>query len=230
MNWEKLQGKFIVLDGPDGCGKSTQVRLLAAHLRKNDVEILTLRDPGGTKIGDKIRNILLSDENKEITVRCETLLYMASRAQLYEECIKLALEEGKCVICDRWLSSTYAYQAVGGKLGAQWLLDLAETCLERVWPDLTIIFNFSSKEGLYRVGKGPGRKIRNDTGQTVFEWGHLPDRMEQKNLWFHKRVRKAFLDLAKSRENFCVVDGIGSIEQVHQRIWEIMKYFDSEAI
>jgi dTMP kinase len=103
---EKLAGKFIVLDGPDGCGKTTQVKLLEDWLGGQGVKTLTLRDPGGTAIGEKIRQILLNPEHVAMSVRTELLLYMAARAQLWEEKIAPALKEGKCVVLDRWLSST----------------------------------------------------------------------------------------------------------------------------
>ena len=210
MNWEKLQGKFIVLDGPDGCGKSTQVRLLAEALEQTGIETISLRDPGGTNIGEQIRQILLRNDNQAMSVRCEALLYMASRAQLYEESIKPALAEGKCVICDRWLSSTYAYQAVAGKIGVDWLEQLATASLERSWPDLTIIIDVPSEIGLQRVGPAP-------------------DRMEEKSADFHQRVRQAFGDLARTRLGFGVIDGSGTVEQVHRRVMELVEseYVDS---
>lgn len=204
MNWEKLQGKFIVLDGPDGCGKSTQVRLLAEALEQTGIETISLRDPGGTNIGEQIRQILLRNDNQAMSVRCEALLYMASRAQLYEESIKPALAEGKCVICDRWLSSTYAYQAVAGKIGVEWLEQLAAASLERIWPDMTIIIDVPSETGLQRVGP-------------------IPDRMEEKSADFHQRVRQAFGDLARTHRGFGVIDGTGTIEQVHRRVLELIE-------
>ena len=204
MNWEKLQGKFIVLDGPDGCGKSTQVRLLAEVLEQTGIETISLRDPGGTNIGEQIRQILLRNDNQAMSVRCEALLYMASRAQLYEESIKPALAAGKCVICDRWLSSTYAYQAVAGKIGVEWLEQLAAASLERIWPDMTIIIDVPSETGLQRVGP-------------------IPDRMEEKSADFHQRVRQAFGDLARTHRGFGVIDGTGTIEQVHRRVLELIE-------
>jgi len=204
MNWEKVQGKFIVLDGPDGCGKSTQVRLLAEVLEQTGIETISLRDPGGTNIGEQIRQILLRNDNQAMSVRCEALLYMASRAQLYEESIKPALAAGKCVICDRWLSSTYAYQAVAGKIGVEWLEQLAAASLERIWPDMTIIIDVPSETGLQRVGP-------------------IPDRMEEKSADFHQRVRQAFGDLARTHRGFGVIDGTGTIEQVHRRVLELIE-------
>ncbi len=204
MNWDKLQDKFIVLDGPDGCGKSTQVRLLAEALEQTGIGTISLRDPGGTTIGEQIRQILLRNDNQAMSVRCESLLYMASRSQLYEESIKPALAKGKCVICDRWLSSTYAYQAVAGKIGVEWLAQLAAASLERSWPDLTIIIDVSSEIGLQRVGPAP-------------------DRMEEKSADFHQRVRQAFGDLARMRRGFGVIDGSGTVEQVHRRVMELIE-------
>lgn len=203
MDRQRLEGKFIVLDGPDGAGKSTQVRLLSEFIERQGVVTLTVRDPGGTRIGEQIRQILLDRSNGDMSGRCESLLYMASRAQLYHECIRPALAEKKCVICDRWVSSTYAYQAVGGGVGTETVLKLAEISLERSWPDLTIIIDMPSRVGLERLS---------DT----------PDRIEEKPLEFHQQVRQGFLDLAQNRRDFRIVDGTDTIGQVHQRLCEVI--------
>lgn len=203
MKWDRLKGKFIVLDGPDGSGKSTQVRLLTGFIRGQGLTCQAVRDPGGTRIGDQIREILLNKDNTEMSVRCEALLFMASRAQLFSEQIQPALEQQKCVICDRWVSSTYAYQAVAGKIGPELVINLADVALERTWPDLTVIVDLPSDLGLKRIGQ-------------------YPDRMEQKSHDFHQRVRRAFLSLADTREDFRVVDGSGSIEEVHEEICEVI--------
>ena len=235
MSWQdQLKGSFLVLDGPDGAGKSTQVELLAKAIAAGGVAVETLRDPGGTSIGESIRRILLDADNHGMSVRCEALLYMASRAQLYHERIAPALAKGMCVICDRWVSSTVAYQAVAGKMGTQAVLRMAQSALERTWPDLTIIVDLPSQAGLARVGP-------------------VRDRMELKPDEFHQRVREAFLDLAASaaapsadqaapqqsrqqaNENYhevpatphsgriVVVDGTGSREDVHRRIVEVVR-------
>jgi len=203
MNWEQLKGKFIVLDGPDGSGKSTQVQLAQDFIVQKGLETLAVRDPGGTFIGEKIRQILLDKSNGDMSVRCETLLYMASRAQLYHEQIAPALARQKCVISDRWISSTYAYQAVAGQIGPEFVLQLAQIALERTWPDLTVIIDLPSEIGLSRLDEAP-------------------DRMEQKSLAFHRRVRRAFLDLARTRSDFRVVDASGTIAEVHSRICEVL--------
>ena len=209
MDIEKLEGKFIVLDGPDGSGKSTQVGLLDEALKQQGLETLLVRDPGGTAIGEQIRAILLGTENVGMSVRCELLLYMASRAQLYSQSIAPALEEGRCVICDRWVSSTYAYQAVAGGIGREQVLEIAGICLERTWPDLTVIVDVPAELGLQRIGASP-------------------DRMEQKPLSFHQDVRAGYLGLARIRQDIQVVNGVGRVEQVHHRIYEVIsEYVDS---
>jgi dTMP kinase len=203
MDFKQLAGQFIVLDGPDGAGKSTQVQLLADAMGKQGVGCITVRDPGGTTIGDQIREILLSNQNAAMNSACEALLYMASRAQLWSEVIGPVLAAGKCVIADRWVSSTIAYQAVAGRLGTDEVIRIAEASLERVWADLTVIIDLPSERGLERVSEA--------------------DRMENKGQKYHRQVRQAFVDLANEREDFLVVDASGTIDQVHQRICEVMK-------
>ncbi|MBN1766230.1 MAG: dTMP kinase [Sedimentisphaerales bacterium] len=203
-----MRGKFIVLDGPDGCGKSTQIRLLKDVLKNSGVPVLVVRDPGGTMIGERIRQIILDDHHTEMSIRCEALLFMASRAQLYHQCIGPALKDNMCVICDRWVSSTYAYQAVAGRLGADYVLNLADTALERTWPDLTFIIDLPSDIGLERLGA-------------------TPDRMEQKPAQFHQQVSTAFVELARRRHDFRIIDGSGTIQEVHEKIREeIATYVD----
>ena len=203
MNWNKLKGKFVVIDGADGSGKTTQVQLLSDLIQNHDITTLLLRDPGSTPISEQIRQILLNNDNAEMSIRCETLLYMASRAQLFSQRIAPALQQQQCVICDRWVSSTYAYQAIAGKIGPEIVIKIAEATLERTWPDLTIIIDLPSQVGLERISSNP-------------------DRMEQKSPDFHRYVRQAFLELARDRDDFRVIDGTGSIRQVHQKIYEVI--------
>ena len=209
MAWEALQGKFVVIDGPDGAGKSTQVKLMREFLEGAAVGVVSVRDPGGTPIGEQIRQILLSNANAQMRVACEVLLYMASRAQLWAECIEPALQGGQCVISDRWISSTIAYQAVAGKIGAPKVLQIAEAALERPWPDVTLVLDLPSDVGMARVG-----------AET--------DRMEGKGAGFHQQVREAFLTLADGRLDFRVIDGQGSVAEVHHRLREALgNYVDS---
>ncbi len=195
----KFSGRFIVLDGPDGCGKSTQAGLLAEWLQKQDVPTVSFRDPGDTNIGEKIRQILLSPEHNAMDTRTELLLYMAARAQLWAEKIAPALGKKQCVVLDRWLSSTCAYQGCAGGFGMEKVIKIATDCLERVWPDLTIILDVDLKTASQRLD----RRL---------------DRMEQKGDIYHQRVREGFLQLAKQNENFLVVDAAADIETVNQKI------------
>ncbi len=203
MSFEKLAGKFIVLDGPDGAGKSTQVQKLADQLNAQSIKAVIVRDPGGTNIGDQIRNILLSHDSEGMHATCEALLYMASRAQLWQEKIEPALAQGACVISDRWISSTIAYQAVAGRIGVEKILQIANASMERVWPDVTIIVDLPSDHGLQRAGE-------------------QLDRMESKGAEYHQKVRQAYLDLAKVQPGFSVINGSGTIDQVHDKVCEVV--------
>ncbi len=203
---EKLQGKFIVLDGPDGCGKSTQAKLLAQWLQENTVETSRFRDPGDTDIGEKIREILLNPEHLAMNTRTELLLYMAARAQLWGEKIAPALKDNKCVVLDRWLSSTCAYQGHAGGFGADEVVGIATACLEQVWPDLTIILDVDLETAATRLD----RQL---------------DRMEAKGDGYHKEVREGFLRLARERKDFMVVDAAAEVETVHESVREQINRF-----
>ena len=200
---DKFSGKFIVLDGPDGCGKSTQCQLLAKWLRQQGVSAETFRDPGTTAIGEKIRQILLNPEHVAMSTRTELLLYMAARAQLWREKISPALTENKCVILDRWLSSTCAYQGCAGGFGTEKIIAIADACLETPWPDLTIILDID----LQTAAKRLDRQL---------------DRMEQKGRDYHREVREGFLKLAQ-QQNFAVVDAAADIEAVHKKVTETVE-------
>jgi len=201
----RFAGKFIVLDGPDGCGKTTQVELLAKWLQKQGGQTVTFREPGGTVIGEKIRQILLNPEHIAMSTAAEVLLYMAARAQLWQEKIAPALKANKCVILDRWLSSTCAYQGHAGSFGMDKVKKIAQDCLERPWPDLTIILDVNPETA--------SRRLSCDL-----------DRMEAKGDGYHRKVREGFLELAEQRENFFfVVDATCDIETVHKRILDVIK-------
>jgi len=199
----KFAGKFIVLDGPDGCGKSTQTKLLTQWLEQQGIKTETFRDPGTTAIGEKIRQILLKPEHIAMSTRTELLLYMAARAQLWQEKIAPALKGNKCVILDRWLSSTCAYQGYAGGFGIEKVINIAQDCLERCWPDLTIILDVDLAAAASRLN----RQL---------------DRMEQKGDSYHQKVREGFLQLAGKQKNFAVVDATKDIETVHRKIVELI--------
>jgi dTMP kinase len=196
---KKFSGKFIVLDGPDGCGKTTQCKMLAQSLQQQGVTVEIYRDPGDTAIGEKIRQVLLNPEHQAMSTRTELLLYMAARVQLWQEKIAPALQAGKCVILDRWLSSTCAYQGYAGDMGIENVIKIAQGCLEKPWPDLTVILDLDLKTASTRLNRDL-------------------DRMEQKGDGYHQKVRQGFLELAKGRENFVVVDSSGDIETTHKKV------------
>ncbi len=201
---KKFSGKFIVLDGPDGCGKTVQTKLLVDWLKEQVAIVESFREPGGTAIGEKIRQILLNPEHVQMSTRSELLLYMAARTQLWEEKIAPALKEGKCVILDRWLSSTCAYQGCAGGFGMDNVIKIAADCLERPWPDLTIILDVDLETA--------AKRLKRDL-----------DRMERKGDGYHKKVRDSFLKLAKGRKNFVIIDGTGDIEAVHKQITDVVE-------
>jgi len=200
---EKLSGKFIVLDGPDGCGKSTQAELLTKWLSEQGVPTSRFRDPGDTAIGEKIREILLNPEHLSMNTQTEVMLYMAARAQLWVEKIAPALQTNQCVVLDRWLSSTCAYQGFAGDFGMDKVIRIAEDCLERAWPDLTIILDVDIKTSAKRLN----RQL---------------DRMESKGDSYHKKVREGFLELAGRRDDIHVVDAAGDIEAIHKEVLKII--------
>ena len=200
----KFSGKFIVLDGPDGCGKTTQTELLADWLKGKGADVVTFREPGGTAIGEKIRQILLNPEHVAMSTSAEVLLYMAARVQLWQEKIAPALQQRKCVILDRWLSSTCAYQGHAGGFGIQRIIKIATDCLGKPWPALTIILDVDSETASARLNRDL-------------------DRMEQKGDGYHQRVREGFLELAQKQKNFALVDATDDIKAIHKKVIEIVE-------
>jgi len=185
----RLAGKFIVFDGPDGSGKSTQFRRVAELARRAGVTVCEVRDPGGTAISERIREVLLDPALPEMSVRCELMMYMASRAQLVSEKIEPALERGELVLADRYVSSTLAYQGTAGGMGKDEIIAVARAACGRHWPpDLTVIFDVDQATAATRLNP-------------------LLDRMEQKGEAFHKRVRAGYLDQAREMsDRYTVVD------------------------
>ncbi len=196
---DTLGGKFIVLDGPDGCGKSTQSRMLTQWLNEQGTSTVSFRDPGTTVIGEKIREILLSPAHNAMTTPTEVLLYMAARAQLWAEEIAPALRQGKCVLLDRWISSTCAYQGHAGQFGIDKVIAIGTDSLDRLWPDLTIVLDVDLATAAGRLN----REL---------------DRMEQKGDSYHLKVREGFLKLADGREDFVVIDSTLGIDTVHEQV------------
>ena len=228
---KNLAGRFIVFDGPDGAGKSTQLRSLREFLTALGCQVDVVIDPGTTKIGQKIRSLLLDRDNGEIGPMCETLLFMASRAQLIHERIRPALEQGKVVLCDRFVTATIAYQGASG-VDHDLILQLAEVAIEKTWPDLTLILDLPVKEGFNRLGidrtrlKRPqeeemqrlsGRSKHSQAGPgQLFLFG---DRMESRSSSYHERVVAIFKELHEYYPGKVeYVDAIGTEDEVFSRV------------
>ena len=197
-----MSGLFISLEGVEGCGKSTQAELLAQWLEERGHAVERAREPGGTPVGEAIRNILLDPENSAMVPRAELLLYEAARAQHVAERIRPALERGAIVVCDRFTDSTTAYQGAGRGLGREVIEELHAVAAEGLKPDLTVLIDLPVAEGLARAARVKAR-----------------DRIEHEAAAFHERVRQAFLEGA-SREpaRVKIVDGLAPLEQVRDAI------------
>jgi dTMP kinase len=196
-----LGGKFVVLDGPEGCGKSTQTRMLRERLQAGGVATLAVRDPGSTRLGERIRQMLLQPDHREMGMRCEMLLYMAARAQMMHELILPALAGGQFVLCDRFVSSTLAYQLGGDGLTLDEIRRVADIAIGGRWPDLTIILDVEPSVGFSRV-----RRER--------------DRIEQRPPEYHEQVRRNFLSQAQGDPaRYRVVDAQRPAGVVHEELW-----------
>ena len=205
-----LRGRFVVFDGPDGSGKSTQFRRFSRLVEDAGVPVCEVREPGGTDIGEQIRRVLLDPSNKEeVDIRCEMLLFMASRAQLVAQRIRPARAEGKLILADRFISSTLAYQGTAGGIPIADIIAVGKIALGDCWPDLTVIFDVDDKVALERMNPllRPGE----------FNAGH--DRMELKGAEFHRTVRRGYLDQAKADpDRHLVVDAGRDEDAVFQSL------------
>lgn len=196
-SWARhLAGRFIVFEGPDGSGKSTQFRRLAALIQEAGVTLCEVREPGGTPTGERIRQVLLDPALTGMTVRCETLLYMASRAELVERRILPALARNECVLADRFIPSTLAYQGAAGGVPGSEIAAAAKMATRGLVPDLVIVFDIDEVAAARRLSP-------------------LLDRMEAKGAAFHRAVRKGYLDQAAADPaRYAVVDASRSEDEV----------------
>ncbi|HEX4055241.1 MAG TPA: dTMP kinase [Tepidisphaeraceae bacterium] len=213
-----LRGKFIVFDGNEGCGKSTQAHLALAEIEKAGPKTVLVRDPGTTPIGEKIREILLDPKNTEMATRCEMLLFMAARAQMMKEIIMPALKDGLVVVSDRFISSTLAYQLGGDGLSEAEILAVGKTAVHEHWPDMTIIFDLPVAVSSARTR--PKFTLFPDDPVA----GAEKDRIERRSLEYHEMVRQNYLRQAKNRRNkYQVVDANREVEQVHADVMRLLK-------
>ena len=192
--------KFITFEGIDGCGKSTQAKLLLEYMNKSGVETILVREPGGTNISESIREILLHSSSGQMGDRTESLLMTASRAQLTQEVIIPNMEQGKFVIADRYSDSTLAYQGGGRNLDIEWLIELNNYATFTLLPDITFFVDIRSEETLRRLDSNK-------------------DRIEGEGIEFQARVRKTYHKLAERFNNrYVIMDGYGEIDDIHQKV------------
>jgi dTMP kinase len=201
-----MKGLFITFEGIEGCGKSTQAKLLREYLEKKGYSVFLTREPGGPKISEEIRDILLSTKNEEMLPETEVLLYMASRSQHTGEWIIPALEKGKMVISDRYYDSTLAYQGAARKIDIKLIDTITKFATFEIEPDITFLVDLPAEIGLSRISKKDA------------------DRLEMESIEFHKKVRVGFIEIAKrEKKRYIIVDGTKSVEKIHKEIIRIME-------
>ena len=200
---------FITFEGPDGSGKSTVIKKVYEKLINDGYPIILTREPGGTPFAEKIRNVILDNDNTALDARTEALLYAASRRQHLVEKIRPALKVGKIVLCDRFLDSSLAYQGGGRHLGIENVLNVNLFATENTYPDLTLFFNISPEEGLKRVSADKKR---------------VADRLDNENENFHHDVYNAFLKVVNDNKNrIVVIDATKSVDEVVDSAYKIIK-------
>jgi dTMP kinase len=203
--WKNKPGYFLTLEGPDGCGKTTQIPQLAEHLRGLGLNVLTTREPGGTDISDQIRQIIMNLRNTAMDPRTETLLFQAARAQIVSEVFRPNLELGHIIISDRYADSTLAYQGFGHGQDIEEIHDLILYATNGLTPDLTVLFDIDAAEGLKRRQQSRG------------EW----NRLDAAELDFHNRVREGYLNLVKAEpDRWIVIDASKGIDEVRADLKE----------
>lgn len=202
----KQPGVFITFEGSEGSGKTTHIDLLVSRIEAFKRDVVVTREPGGTAIGEEIRHLLQhSAAGKEMCPATELLLFAASRAQLVREVILPSFEAGKVILCDRFLDSTTVYQGVARQIGADPVNAINRFAVGDLMPNLTVVLDVPAEVGLSRIRDRPS---------------DLPDRMEQENIDFYRKVREGYLVLAKSiPDRFVVVDGTLPPAQIEEQIW-----------
>lgn len=194
---------FITFEGLDFSGKSTQIKILADRLRYEKHDVLVLREPGGTPVGENVRSILLDLQSSSMTAVGEFLLFSASRAQLVENVIKPALASGAVVICDRFYDSSTTYQGWGRGIPLEAIRTINELATGRLVPDLTFFIDIPL----------------NEVERRIQERGEGKDRMESGGRAFYERAREGYLKLAADEKRFLIVDGTKSIEEIQTTVW-----------
>jgi dTMP kinase len=209
-----MAGAFITFEGIDGCGKSTQLRLLASELRVRGLEIVATREPGGTTLGQKLRAALL-DVDEQVDPLAELLVFAADRAHHVRTLLLPALKDGQIVLSDRYADATVAYQGAGRGFDAKLIQEIVELATGGLRPDLTLLFDLSVAESAVRTR----RRVANKNS----------DRLDSEDVAFHTRVRNAYLEIAKSEpERFRVIDARGSTQETQSKVMNIVIPFFQE--
>jgi dTMP kinase len=206
------RGLFITFEGPEGSGKSTQLRLLASRLRGDGKTVLETAEPGGTAIGMQIRRVLLDSKNHELRPPTELLLMFAARAQNVDELILPALSRGEIVLCDRFTDSSLVYQGAGRGLGAEVVYEVDRIACRGLVPDLTIVIDIETELGLERA-HGRNRKAQ-----------EVETRLDEQAIGFHRKVREAYLQLATDEpKRVKLIDGSRSEKEVEDDVWNAIQ-------
>ncbi len=197
-----MKGKFVTFEGPEGVGKSRQIKLLQAYLEEKGISYYLTREPGGSNISEQIRSVILNGDNKEMTDYCEALLYAAARAQLVEQEILPRLNNGELVICDRYIDSSVAYQGYARGLTVDYVLKINDYAVKKCLPDCTLFLDLPPEQAFLRKGGV-------DKG----------DRVELSGMEFHNAVYAGYKDVAKNNpQRVEVIDASGEKMQTHQKI------------
>ncbi len=205
------RGKFIVFEGGDGSGKSTALEKIYDFLVENGIECIKTREPGGIKISEDIRNIILDTKNTEMDRKTEALLYAAARRQHLVEKVIPELEKGKIVLCDRFIYSSLAYQGYARGIPVDEIFQINKFAIGEYMPDLNIFFDISPEVGLSRIQKNKDREV---------------NRLDLEKLDFHNRVRDGYYKLVeKNKENFAIIDAEKSIDEVFNETKDIIMSF-----
>lgn len=208
-----MRGKFITIEGPEGCGKTTQSNILVRYLKEKGHEVILTREPGGTRIGEVIRALVLDARYEEMAPLTELLLMAASRSQHVLEKIRPGLKEGKMVICSRFSDATIAYQGCGRGFDIDLLKRINRIATGGLVPDLTLVIDIDVATGLRRAFGVEKAEAKRGEG----------DRLESEDAGFHERVRQGYLDLARREpDRVKVIDGSGTIDEVSAAIRKAM--------
>lgn len=206
-----VTGRFITFEGPEGSGKTSVIQAVRDFLVQEGYDILTTREPGGSKIAEEIRDIILNKDNTEMDAATEALLYAASRSQHHAEVIVPALKAGKVILCDRFIDSSLAYQGYGRELGVDNVLKINQFGIGDHMPDVTIFIDVPPAVGLKRVFDNTGRKV---------------DRLDLEPVTFHETVYQGYKLLAnKFEDRFVVIDGTNDVETVIEDTIQVLKSY-----